>query len=206
MTIFQKNDIIMQESNQYISSIVSDEDVFRLKAKRDWDNSINTAYEIGYELGIAKSVIERLTKHKVELNPKLLIIVLDRLFSLNVTTEKIAKHTGIPADLIDELREMRYNEMYAPLRNTYGDTNKIEENKLREYEDSLKAYRDIKNSLDTARREGVDEGIEIGRAEGRVEGEQSKAIDIAKNLKLMGFSIADIMKATGLSEDDIKKL
>ena len=77
---------------------------------------------------------------------------------------------------------------------------------LREYEDSLKAYRDIKNSLDTAKREGVAEGIEIGREEGRAEGEQSKAIDIAKNLKSMGFSIADIMNATGLSEDDIKKL
>ena len=198
MTIFQKNNIIMQESNQYVSSIVSDEEVFRLKAKRDWDNSIYTAYEIGYELGIAKSVIERLTIHKVELNPKLLIIVLDRLFSLNVTTEKIAKHTGIPADLVDDLREMRYNEIYVPLRNTYGDTNKIEENKLREYEDSLKAYRDIKNSLDTAKREG----IEIGRAEG----EQSKAIDIANNLKSMGLSIADITKATGLSEEDIMKI
>ena len=196
----------MQESNQYVSSIVSDEEVFRLKAKRDWDNSINTAYEIGYELGIAKSVIERLTIHKVELNPKLLIIVLDRLFSLNVTTEKIAKHTGIPADLVDDLREMRYNEIYVPLRNTYGDTNKIEENKLREYEDSLKAYRDIKNSLDTAKREGRDEGIEIGREEGRAEGEQSKAIDIAKKLKSMGLSIADIIKATGLSEDDIMKI
>ena len=184
----------MHESNQYVSSIVSDEEVFRLKAKRDWDNSINTAYEIGYELGIAKSVIERLTIHKVELNPKLLIIVLDRLFSLNVTTEKIAKHTGIPADLVDDLREMRYNEIYVPLRNTYGDTNKIEENKLREYEDSLKAYRDIKNSLDTA------------KMEGRAEGEQSKAIDIAKNLKSMGLSIADIKKATGLSEDDIMKI
>ena len=184
----------MHESNQYVSSIVSDEEVFRLKAKRDWDNSINTAYEIGYELGIAKSVIERLTIHKVELNPKLLIIVLDRLFSLNVTTEKIAKHTGIPADLVDDLREMRYNEIYVPLRNTYGDTNKIEENKLREYEDSLKAYRDIKNSLDTA------------KMEGRAEGEQSKAIDIAKNLKSMGLSIADIIKATGLSEDDIMKI
>ena len=33
----------MQESDQYISSIVSDEEVFRLKAKRDWDNCINTA-------------------------------------------------------------------------------------------------------------------------------------------------------------------
>ena len=196
----------MQESNQYVSSIVSDEEVFRLKAKRDWDNSINTAYEIGYELGIAKSVIERLTIHKVELNPKLLIIVLDRLFSLNVTTEKIAKHTGIPADLVDDLREMRYNEIYVPLRNTYGDTNKIEENKLREYEDSLKAYLDIKNSLDTAKREGRDEGIEIGREEGRAEGEQSKAIDIAKNLKSMGLSIADIKNATGLSEDDIMKI
>ena len=196
----------MQESNQYVSSIVSDDEVFRLKAKRDWDNSINTAYEIGYELGIAKSVIERLTIHKVELNPKLLIIVLDRLFSLNVTTEKIAKHTGIPADLVDDLREMRYNEIYVPLRNTYGDTNKIEENKLREYEDSLKAYRDIKNSLDTAEREGRDEGIEIGREEGRAEGEQSKAIDIAKNLKSMGLSIADIIKATGLSENDIMKI
>ena len=62
----------MQESGEYISSIVSDEEVFRLKAKRDWDNCINTAYEIGYELGVAESVIERLTKHQVELNPKLL--------------------------------------------------------------------------------------------------------------------------------------
>ena len=73
---------------------------------------------------------------------------------------------------------------------------------LREYEDSLKAYRDLKNSLDTAEEKGVIKGIEIGRAEG----EQSKAIDIAKNLKSMGFSVADIIKATGLSEDDTMKI
>ena len=64
--------------------------------------------------------------------------------------------------------------------------------------------------LDTAkmegRAEGRAEGREEGRAEGRAEGEQSKAIDIAKNLKSMGLSIADIIKATGLSEDDIMKL
>ena len=107
----------MQESDEYISSIVADEEVFRLKAKRDWDNCINTAYEIGYELGVAESVIERLTKHQVELNPKLLSILLDALFSLNVTTEKIAKHTGLPENLIDDAREMRYNDMHAPDRN-----------------------------------------------------------------------------------------
>ena len=69
---------------------------------------------------------------------------------------------------------------------------------LREYEDSLKAYRDIKNSIDTARKEG--------RVEGRVEGEKSKAIAIARNLKSMGMPIPDISKATGLQEEEIKEL
>ena len=48
--------------------------------------------------------------------------------------------------------------------------------------------------------------LDTAKMEGRAEGEQSKAIDIAKNLKSMGLSIADIIKATGLSEDDITKL
>lgn len=64
-----------------------------------------------------------------------------------------------------------------------------------EHMDDIMVQNDV---LDTAKREG--------RAEGRAEGEQSKAIDIAKNLKSMGFSIADIIKATGLSEDDITKI
>ena len=58
---------------------------------------------------------------------------------------------------------------------------------LREYEDSLKAYRDIKNSIDTARKEG------------RV----AEKIAIARNLKSMGMSISDISRATGLQEEEI---
>lgn len=61
---------------------------------------------------------------------------------------------------------------------------------LREYEDSLKAYRDIKNSLDSAKQEG----------------KKDKAIEIAKNLLEMGMSIDNIMKATGLSQEEIAKL
>ena len=81
---------------------------------------------------------------------------------------------------------------------------------MAEIEDSLKAYRDMKNSLDTAEEKGVIKGIEIGRAEGRAKGRaEGRAEGImltAKNLKSMGLSIADIIKATGLSEDDIMKL
>ena len=58
---------------------------------------------------------------------------------------------------------------------------------LKEYEDSLKTYRDLKNSLDTAEEKG------------RVE----EQIAIARNLKSMGLSISDISKATGLQEEDI---
>lgn len=61
---------------------------------------------------------------------------------------------------------------------------------LREYEDSLKAYRDIKNSLDSAEEKG----------------ERKKAIEIAKNLLEMGMYIENIMKATGLSQKEIDML
>ena len=61
---------------------------------------------------------------------------------------------------------------------------------LREYEDSLKTYRDLKNSLDTAEEKG------------RVE----EKIAIARNLKSMGMSISDISRATGLQEEEIVSL
>ena len=50
--------------------------------------------------------------------------------------------------------------------------------------------------------ENLIEGLAQGRAEGINEG----IMLIAKNLKTMGLSVADIIKATGLSEDDIGKL
>ncbi len=53
--------------------------------------------------------------------------------------------------------------------------------------------------LDTAKLEG----LEQGRAEGRAEGEQAKALNIARNLKSMGLGVADIQRATGLSEEEI---
>ena len=73
---------------------------------------------------------------------------------------------------------------------------------LKEYEDSLKTYRDLKNSLDTVEEKGRVEGREEGRVEGRVE----EKIAIARNLKSMGMSISDISKATGLQEEEIKEL
>ena len=57
---------------------------------------------------------------------------------------------------------------------------------MREYETSKMAYRDIKNSVDTAKREGLAEGIEIGM--------NQKAQDIAKNMLAMGLSAEQVPK------------
>ena len=107
--------------------------------------------------------------------------------------KNLAKLTDRPAALRDKIFDRLFQ---------VAEIAKFTPTELREYEDSLKAYRDLKNSLDTAEEKGIIKGIKIGREEGRAEG----IMLTAKNLKSMGFSIADIMKATGLSEDDIKKL
>ena len=73
---------------------------------------------------------------------------------------------------------------------------------LKEYEDSLKAYRDVKNSIDTALEKGREEGRAVGREEGRVEG----VIQVAKKLLESGMDVDTIMKMTDLSKSEIEKL
>ena len=69
---------------------------------------------------------------------------------------------------------------------------------LREYENSLKAYRDVKNSIDTALEQGREEGREQGRAEGRAE--------IVKAMLKRGMDINTISELTELKVDEIEKL
>ena len=91
---------------------------------------------------------------------------------------------------------------------------------MREYETSKMAYCDIKNSVDTAKREGIAEGMEKGMkegmelgmakgkqeglAEGMEKGMNQKALEIAENMLAMGLSAEQVAKATQLPLDIIK--
>ena len=70
----------------------------------------------------------------------------------------------------------------------------------------VNAYCDIKNSVDTAKREGIAEGKEIGMKEGMEKGMNQKAQDIAKNMLAMGLSAEQVAKATQLPLEIIKNL
>ena len=65
---------------------------------------------------------------------------------------------------------------------------------LKEYDDSLKTYRDLTNSLDTAEEKG------------RVEGRENEKIATIRRLLASGASVDIIAIATGMTESDVKLL
>ena len=78
------------------------------------------------------------------------------------------------------------------------------------FEASKMAYRDIKNSVDTAKREGIEigmaKGMEKGRAEGIEEGMSQRSLEIARKMLAKGMDEASIMDMTGLTVKEIKLL
>ena len=127
------------------------------------------------------------------------------------------------------LRNEVFNRLFSQ-----AEIARFDKTELKAYEDSLKAYRDIKNSLDTAKEEGRAEGLAEGRAEGHAEGlaeglaegrakghaeghaegraeglaegASEKALTIARELLAMNMSIDNIKKVTGLTDDEIHNL
>ena len=74
---------------------------------------------------------------------------------------------------------------------------------IKEYEDSLKAYRDIQNPIDTAKEEefakGYAEGFVEGFKQGIAKGEQK----IVQAMIQQGCDVDFISKVTGISTDTI---
>ena len=81
---------------------------------------------------------------------------------------------------------------------------------MREYETSKMAYRDIKNSVDTAKREGIEIGMEKGmkqgREEGKAEGMNLRSLEIARKMLAKGMDETSIMDMTGLTAEEMKLL
>ena len=94
------------------------------------------------------------------------------------------------------------------------------------FEGSKMAYRDIKNSIDTAKREGKEEGlaegmekgmaegmkkglaegVEKGWAEGMEKGMNKRSLEIARKMLANGMDAATVMEITGLSESQLQQL
>jgi predicted transposase/invertase (TIGR01784 family) len=89
----------------------------------------------------------------------------------------------------DKLRESIFTQLFET-----AEIAKFSRDEYRTYEESLKYYRDLKNSLDTSREEG------------REEGKRVKQIEIARNMLDKGLDISLICEITGLSEEEIERV
>lgn len=89
----------------------------------------------------------------------------------------------------DRFREQIFQKLFET-----AEIAKFTPAQVRSYEDSLKYYRDLKNSLDTAKEEGFEEGIEKGIEK------------VAKNAIKIGKSISEIIELTGLTKEQIERL
>lgn len=101
-------------------------------------------------------------------------------------------------------------ERYISLLFEEAEIAKFSPKEVREYEASKMAYRDIKNSIDTAKQEGKEEGIAIGKEEGiaigKEEGKNERNLEIAKDMLAMNIDEATIIQLTGLTLEQLQQL
>ena len=103
--------------------------------------------------------------------------------------ENLYKLTQRPKELCDKVFDRLFEE---------AEIAKFTPQEMREYEASKKAYRDIKNSIDTAKQEGLAQGMEKGK--------NQKTLEIARKMQAKGMDEDAIMEMTGLSQDEIRQL
>ena len=103
--------------------------------------------------------------------------------------KNLYKLTQRPKELCDKVFDRLFEE---------AEIAKFTPQELREYEASKIAYRDIKNSVDTAKREGIAEGMEKGM--------EKKSHEIAKKMLTKGMDEATVMEITGLTAELIQQL
>ena len=93
----------------------------------------------------------------------------------------------------DMLREQVFEQLFDT-----AEIARFTPDQVRSYEKSLKYYRDMKNSLDTA--------FDEGRVEGKEEGKNERDREIVRNGIQQGIDIKMIAQLTGLSEEEIKEI
>ena len=112
------------------------------------------------------------------------------------------------------LEESDIPEKYNVFHELYKDCqlSKLNTMEKEEYEKSVLEYEDVQDAMEYHHRigkaegfnDGFEKGMEKGVEEGREEG-RAALLQTAKNLLNMGMSLADVAKATGLTEEQIQQ-
>jgi predicted transposase/invertase (TIGR01784 family) len=191
--------------------------------KGKWDYSWQGVYTIGImDFEFTKSLHNNVKSHvvlydqenKTVFSDKLQFIYLEMsrfdktIDELDNHYEKwlfILKNLHLLDNIPSKLREKAFQKIFR-----VAEIAKYNPKERQKYEDSLKHYRDIENSLELKYEEGVKKGLKEGKEEGLKEGKEEGLKEgkeeIAKNMINLGLSNEVIVQATGLAIHEIKLL
>jgi predicted transposase/invertase (TIGR01784 family) len=99
----------------------------------------------------------------------------------------VLRHLSSLDRIPEALREKIFEKLFD-----VAELAKLSPDQAQSYRDSLKYYRDIKNSIDTATEKGREEGEALGK------------VKIAKSMLVKQYDIAAISELTGLSMEEIE--
>ena len=175
--------------------------------KGDWDYKLQPVYSIGildFQFDEHKKDEDLL--HIIELKDQKCEVFYDKLKFIYIELPKFKKkqselethfdkwlyvftHLQKLQDRPKALQERVFKKLFE-----IAEIAKFTEEERKEYEESLKVYRDIKNVVDTARSEGMEKGIE------------QRTFEIARQMKKDGEPMEKIQRYTGLSQEEIETL
>ncbi len=179
----------------------------------DWDFKLNAVYSVSIMDFVFDEHSENKDKlrHDVKLieeetgkvfNPKLRFIYLE-MPKFNKTEDELETNYDKWLYLLKNLARLqnaspKLQERVFKKAFEVAEIAKYTREEFRSYQDSVKYYRDLKNVVDTA----IKEGTAQGKAEGRAE----TTLEIALNMKNLHVDTETIITATGLSREEIEKL
>jgi predicted transposase/invertase (TIGR01784 family) len=181
------------------------------QAKRsDWDFELKAVYTIGildfvfdenkndpdkfrYDVVLKDNETNQLFYNKLTFIYLEMPKFRKRLDELETRFDKwlfVIKNLNQLENIPDKLSEKVFEKLFAE-----AEIAKFDRRQRQDYEDSLKYYRDLKNSIDTAREEGREEGIDIGEDQGK----NIEKLNVARIAIKEGLPTDLIQKMTGLS-------
>jgi predicted transposase/invertase (TIGR01784 family) len=94
---------------------------------------------------------------------------------------------------LDSIPDRLHNRIFERIFSS-AEIAKLTSAEYRDYIDSLNSYRDLQNSIDTA------------KAEGKAEGKAEEKAEVVQNAKVLGLSIEQIQQLTNLTKEEIEQI
>ena len=187
--------------------------------KGEWDYRLKAVYVIGVLNFVFDDSHDDYYHHEVKLmDSKTKEVFYDKLTFVYLEMPKFNKREDELETLFDKwlfvLRNLsRLLERPAALQDRIfnrlfetAEISKFTKAQYEAYEDSLKVYRDWKNTINTAHDKGKEEGREEGRKEGEALGIQKERANTVKSLRDIGMSDEKICSVLHIASEDLQSL